>query len=297
MNGELILSASSLNVGRAAINYAFSGEASFNTLSAQTMVSGSTNLYDIFDVKGSEDVTRVQPGTNIYTAGTDNNPSVNMSAATLDSLTVSGATSLGTLSATTTIYSANTDLSSIFVGGSGTTDYVAIWKDSKNLKGASGFTATVLSVPPAMAGKTLVYINGEISAGTIYSATTNLYDIFEPKSTTAPETFQTLTDAATIVWGYDLGRNAKVTLGGDRDLKITGLTDGACGTLIVVQSVTGNNKLFLTGTTGVTNKFISGGGGVVILTSTGSAEDILSFVYHNSTNILYWNIGYNYTGP
>ena len=57
--------------------------------------------------------TYVQNGLNTYTGGTSSLPTVNISAATLNNLTVSGATSLGVVSATT-IYSGATDLSNIF---------------------------------------------------------------------------------------------------------------------------------------------------------------------------------------
>ncbi len=52
-------------------------------------------------------------GLNTYTAGTSTVQSVNISAATLNNLTVTGITSLATLSATT-IYSGSTDLSTLF---------------------------------------------------------------------------------------------------------------------------------------------------------------------------------------
>lgn len=52
-------------------------------------------------------------GLNTYTAGTSSVQSVNISAATLNNLTVSGSTSLATVSATT-IYSGSTDLSTLF---------------------------------------------------------------------------------------------------------------------------------------------------------------------------------------
>jgi len=57
------------------------------TISGNTLFSGSTNLYDIFLTTASaNDITRVQPGLNIYTGGTGNFPTLNISAATLVSL-------------------------------------------------------------------------------------------------------------------------------------------------------------------------------------------------------------------
>lgn len=95
-------SSQTINVSAATLdNLSVSGATSLGSVSATTLISGSTNLYDIFDVKGSEDITRVQPGANTYTAGTDNNPSVNVSAATLDNLAVSGVSTLSIITATT----------------------------------------------------------------------------------------------------------------------------------------------------------------------------------------------------
>ena len=98
------------------------GSASFNSLSANTIYSGTTNLYDIFATAGDVgDITRVQYGLNTYTGGTANNPTINISGATLDNLNVSGETSLGSISATT-IISGTTNLYDIFgVGGGGHT--------------------------------------------------------------------------------------------------------------------------------------------------------------------------------
>lgn len=81
---------------------------SIATLSADTIYSGSTNLYDIFlTTADGNDITRVQPGTNITTGGTGNNPIVNLSDNVI----------INSLSATTisggTIYSGSTELGAI----------------------------------------------------------------------------------------------------------------------------------------------------------------------------------------
>jgi hypothetical protein len=106
-------------------NISVSGSSLFDTLSANTIsggtiFSGSTNLYSIFALagSGSGDVTRVQPGTNTYTGGTANFPTVNVSALTISSISVSGSSVFSSLSATTlsggTIFSGSTNLSDIF---------------------------------------------------------------------------------------------------------------------------------------------------------------------------------------
>jgi len=103
------------------------------------------------------------------------------------------------------------------------------------------------------------------------------------------QTFQTLTDTATISWDYSLGANAVVTLGGNRALSITNISDGDYGTIIIIQDGAGNRTLSLP----ATSKVINGGGGSILLTSTASAQDILSFVYKAST--FYWTAGYDYS--
>jgi len=112
-------------------------------------------------------------------------------------------------------------------------------------------------------------------------------------SVTSSDSFQTLTDAATIVWGVDISSNAVVTLGDNRALSITGLTDGDSGTLIVKQDGTGGRTLSLASTPG-THKIVNGGGGTIVLSENANSEDIISFLYHAGTTTFYWNIGYNY---
>ena len=69
------------------------------------MMSAGTDLYNIFATSVSGDVTRVQNGTNTFTGGTGNNPTVNITGGTFNSLNITG----GTLS------SGGTDLYNIFL--------------------------------------------------------------------------------------------------------------------------------------------------------------------------------------
>lgn len=91
------------------------------TMSATTLYSGSTNIGSLFAPIGlqlTSGVTRVQPGTNTYTGGTANLPTVNVSALTINTLDASGTSRFTTLSATTfsgaTIFSGSTNISSLF---------------------------------------------------------------------------------------------------------------------------------------------------------------------------------------
>src|SRR3990172_267876 len=109
----------SINITDASLNNLFTSgttrffQASATTFSAGTLFSGSTDLYDIFSN------TRIQPGTNTYTGGTLDSPTINVSALTIYNLTASGESYFtGGLSANTlsggTILSASTDLYDIF---------------------------------------------------------------------------------------------------------------------------------------------------------------------------------------
>ncbi len=53
----------------------------------------------------------------------------------------------------------------------------------------------------------------------------------------------TLTDGATITWNYAEGKNAKVTLAGNRTLVINNLVANTWGTLVVFQDATGGRTL------------------------------------------------------
>lgn len=139
MTGELIPTGVTFGVGRNSINDAFSGTAEFNNISLDTggdfsggtgggaLLSGGTNLYDIFGAGGG-DITRVQPGTNMSTGGTANEPTVSL----VDSPSVNGFTASGTSNFTGTIQSGGTDLYNIFcidcdsvpTGGTATSDII-----------------------------------------------------------------------------------------------------------------------------------------------------------------------------
>ena len=94
---------------------------SATTLSGGTIYSGSTDVSLLFATPGQvlDSQTFVQPGTNTYTGGTPTRPTVNVSALTINTLNVSGSSTLNTLSANTlsaqTFYSGTTFLDSIFI--------------------------------------------------------------------------------------------------------------------------------------------------------------------------------------
>lgn len=103
--------------------------------------------------------------------------------------------------------------------------------------------------------------------------------------------FTTLTDGATITWTCDSTKNiqnAKVTLAGNRTLAFASTAAGMTGVLIVTQDGTGTRTLALP----ASSKVIGGGVGVITLTTTAAAVDVLSWVYDGTT--YWWNYGKNY---
>jgi hypothetical protein len=98
--------------------------------------------------------------------------------------------------------------------------------------------------------------------------------------------FQTLTDAATVSWNYSNGYSSKVTLGGDRSLSITNVSDGDYGTLIVTQDATGGRVINF----GANDKFASG---THSFSTTGTQSDIFTFVYDGTD--FFWNFNQNFS--
>jgi len=154
-----------------------SGASSFTTLSATTMISGSTDLYNIFLTSaGANDITRVQPGLNTYTGGTGNNPTVNISGGTLNNLNITG----GTLS------SGGTNLYSIFLTTADGNDITRVQPGSNITTGGTGNLPTINltnnihinNINFSGTGLGNTFSATTVSGGTIYSGSTNLYDIF-----------------------------------------------------------------------------------------------------------------------
>jgi hypothetical protein len=101
-----------------------------------------------------------------------------------------------------------------------------------------------------------------------------------------PQAFAPLTDGATITWAADSAyahQNAKVTLGGNRTLSISSLTDGMHGTLKVTQGGSGSYTLALPSGSRVAGN----GAGLVTLSTAVGAIDKLEWCYDGS--YLYWD--------
>ena len=161
-----------------------SGASSFTTLSATTLVSGSTNLYSIFSTTDTNDITRVQPGTNITTGGTANAPTINLvPSPSFNSVTSSGASSFTTLSATTLV-SGSTNLYNIFLTAAqlsgtsvsaGSNIGVALTGSDYKVSVAASPSFNSITLSGASSFTTL-------SATTMVSGSTDLYNIFAQPS-------------------------------------------------------------------------------------------------------------------
>jgi predicted proteasome-type protease len=172
-----------------------SGASSFTTLSATTLISGSTNLYQIFAPFGTvSGVEAVGAVGNLFTGGTAVNPTINITASpSFNSITASGSSNFSAgLSASTlsggTILSGSTNLYQIFApfGSSG----VASVGTTGNLfTGGTALNPTInITASPSFASVTASGSSNfsaglsasTLSGGTILSGSTNLYSIFAP---------------------------------------------------------------------------------------------------------------------
>ena len=90
------------------------------SLSGDTILSGGTDLYNIFQTIHDVDHTEVQPGSNIQTGGTANKPiistvdSPSFNNVTFSGTAIGGNASFANMSATT-LYSGSTDMSELFL--------------------------------------------------------------------------------------------------------------------------------------------------------------------------------------
>ena len=162
-----------LGILNASGNSVFTGTLSGgSSFSANTLYSGSTNLYDIFAGIGSiggggGQTTSVQPGLNTYTGGTSTSPSVNISALTINTLTASGNSIVSANFSATTIYSGSSNLYQIFSPIGHSHQFSSVLN--------TGHTHTVSEISNLSSSSIGVL---SLSATTFYSGSTNLSSIF-----------------------------------------------------------------------------------------------------------------------
>ena len=173
-----------------------SGTGIYNTLSgvsftAGTINSGATEISTLFlNANGG---TKIQPGLNTYTGGTFNFPTVNISAATLDNITITGVGIYKTFSGVS-ITATTLSLSSTFqLKPSGTTGYHLIsdsqgfgyWQPNATLPSGSTELApaiSILNTPPGSPNVGDTYLVGTAGTGA-WSASSNDEAIWTSAST------------------------------------------------------------------------------------------------------------------
>ena len=171
----------------------FSGTGTFvglsaSTISGSTLYSGSTDLSLIFQTIGSDnnDVTRVQPGSNINTGGTGNLPTVSLVASpSINNLSVSGTGTFTSLSGVSvsglTFYSGTTPLSQIMQLFD-TNDITRIQPGSNITTGGTDNLPSVsLTASPSINNLTVsgtglfnLFSGTSVSGGTFFSGSTPL---------------------------------------------------------------------------------------------------------------------------
>lgn len=106
-----------------------------------------------------------------------------------------------------------------------------------------------------------------------YNITTNSAELYIQNSS-----FIDLVDGATITIDFSLGENFSIVLGGNRTLAFSNLNDGDSGILFIIQDATGGRALTLP----VNSKVLNNGGGVLGLTTTANAIDVVAFIKKGS---------------
>jgi hypothetical protein len=237
---------------------------SAGTLSGGTILSGSTNLYNIFSQ--TDTVTRVQPGTNTTTGGTANAPTINLTASpSVNNLTFSG-TAIGGAgqfaAVTATSLSAATLSGGTFISG-GTNLYNIFAQPSRvvnNINAGSNITTGGTAISPTINLTASPSVNnitfsgtaigggvqagvgtftslsaGTLSGGTILSGGTNLYNIF----LTAAQLSGTSVSAGSNIGVVQTGSDYKVSVTASpsiNNLTFSGTAIGGAGQFAAVTA-------------------------------------------------------------
>ena len=243
------------------------------TVNGGAIISGATNLYQIFATAGSG-VQAVVAGTNITTGGTASIPIINLTASpSVNNITFSGTAIGGTvqagagtftsLSAGTlsggTILSGSTNLYAIFTTGphtqvqpgsnittGGTTALPTVNLVASPSVNNITFSGTAIGGAGQFAAVTATSLSaGTLSGGTILSGSTNLYAIFA----TTGQDFTTASNGLTksnynVTLGGTLTAATTVVLGGNA-LQLSG--EGASSTTVAWSGAPYYTRLLVNG--------------------------------------------------
>ena len=247
------------------ISSLYANSSSATTFSADTINSGTTNLYQIFSTLGSENLG-IQPGTNIQTGGTLNNTIVSIvDSPSFANVSISGVGSSSEFFAIRlsgeTILSGDTDLYDIFVTTE-QNDITRVQPGSNIITGGTGNNPIISIVASpsfydiTSSGITIanIFSASTVSANTFVSGGTNLYEIFSTQD-------KYITGATLNITNYDytLRRNDGVQITTNlgifaSDVNITGGTyDSSTGVATFYNNSGGSFYVsgFLTGFTDI----------------------------------------------
>jgi hypothetical protein len=196
-SGE-INTASNLGLGTGIFTQKSGFDLQFKSLSAGTNISLSndSNTIVITSTGGpAGSTTYIQPGLNTYTGGTSTNPTVNVSALTINTLISSGnSVFTGTLSggssfSANTIFSGTTDLSNLFLTTAQTfsSQFTNVQSGLNTYTGGTASNPTVnisaLTINTITASGNSIFTGtlsggSSFSANTIFSGTSNVNSLF-----------------------------------------------------------------------------------------------------------------------
>ncbi|HWY35520.1 MAG TPA: DUF2793 domain-containing protein [Nitrosopumilaceae archaeon] len=229
----------------------------FNTISgvsisATTFYSGSTDLSLLLGQILQAGETFVQPGLNTYTGGTNFRPTINVSALTISSLIVTGATILQTVSATAfsggSFFSGGTDLGSLFLSSGATFPQTHVQPGTNISTGGTSLNPVVNVVSnPVFTSISAVTISGS----SIFSGSTDLSSLFLSSGATFPQT-HVQNGLNTYTGGTSLNPSVNVSAATLSSLTVSGLT-----TLGIVAVTTISGTTFYSGSTDVSLLFPS----------------------------------------
>lgn len=246
------------------------GDVTATSVSATTFYSAGTNLSTVINsaitaVTSNLTSTRVQPGVNTYTGGTPDNPTVNVvDSPSFNSINYSGTSTGGNsvavnVSATTGFFSAGTSLETIIYNIANSTENITNVQPGSNITTGGTAANPIVSLVDSPSVNNLSFSGvatggnlfaTQLSGGTLYSGSTNLYDIF--------------------VDSVNAGSN--ITIGGTASNPIVNVADSPIFTGLV--SATGFTDSSLTQ------------GRVVYVGTGGRLVDEAGFEYDDSTDTL-----------
>jgi hypothetical protein len=207
--------------------------ASFTSLSANTFISGSTNLYSIFLTTADVSATTITAGSNISVS----NVGLNYTIRSVDSPSFNNGSFSGSVSGTN-IFSGSNNLNNVFapfnhlhpqyatLSGANFTSLSAtnIFSGSVNVQSYFNTINSQLATKANLSGANFTSLSATtLSGGTITSGSTNLYSIFSPLNHTHISAYDLIVAASDETTALTTG-TSKVTFYAPRNFTLTAAT-------------------------------------------------------------------------